>query len=262
MAAKLSQGTIKDIEVVHRKHLTTFDGYQRCARIVVWATTKRGQRVWVRTVEGGLDPLDIGIKVAMAQEFFKKLVGRKISFHKSENDDTLFAEEKSLPKKFLVSYQEIKKSMWKWVEANCTEKLAKLRKEKSSKATATRKANAEAKESWRKQRAADLGLPKDASWDLIEETEEKERRKREAKWRAEEELRQKKWLEERRKNALRLVFRKGYNPKYGTEQWEARHDGRLFVLRREDQYEPSEGEIPVEERFDLVLGRIVLVQRI
>lgn len=262
MAAKLSHGTIKDIEVVHRKHLTTIDGYQRCARIVVWATTDKGERVWVRTVEGGLDPLDIGIKVSMAQGFFKGLAGRKISFHKGEDDDTLFAEEKSLPKKFLVSYQEIKKAMWKWVEANRAEELEKLRKEKSAKVAATRKANVEEKENRRKQRAADLGLPKDASWELIEEADEKERRKREAKWRAEEELRNKKWLEERRKNAPHLAFRKGYNSKYGTEQWEARHNGRLFVLRREDQYEPSEGEIPIEERFDLVPGRITLVQRL
>ncbi len=260
MAAKLSQGTIKEIEVVHRKHFTTFDGYQRCARIVVWVTTKKGQRVWVRTVEGGLDPLNIEIKVAMAQEFFKKLVGRKIRFHKGEEkNDTLFAEKESLPKKFLVSYQEIKKVMWKWVEANCAEELKKLREEKSAKAVATRKANAEEKESWRKQRAADLGLPKVASWKLIKETE----RKQEAKWRAEEELRQKKWLEERRENALHLAFTLGYNPKYGTEQWEARYNGRLFVLRREDRYEPSEGEIPIEERLNLVpSGRIVLVQRI
>lgn len=69
-------------------------------------------------------------------------------------------------------------------------------------------------------------------------------------------------LEERRRNALRLAFTIGHNPKYGDEQWEARQNGRLFVLRREDVYEPSEGEIPVEERFDLVPGRIVLVQRI
>lgn len=262
MAAKLSQGTIENIEVVHRKHLITFDGYQRCARIVVWATTKKGQRVWVRTVEGGLDPLDIGIKVVMAQEFFKKLVGRKISFHKGEVDDTLFAEEESLPKKFLVSYQEIKKVLWKWVEANCAENLEKLRKTKSAKAAATRKANAEEKERWRKQRATDLGLPQDASWQQIEETEEKQRRAQEEKWRAEVETRRKEELEERRRKALKLAFKKGYNPKHGTEQWEARHNGRLFVLRREDRYEPSEGEIPIEERFELVSGRIVLVQRI
>lgn len=69
-------------------------------------------------------------------------------------------------------------------------------------------------------------------------------------------------LEERRQNALKLCFVKGYNPKYGSEQWEARYGGRLYVLRREDDYELEEKHVPVEKIFDLVPSRIVLVQRI
>ncbi len=69
-------------------------------------------------------------------------------------------------------------------------------------------------------------------------------------------------LEEQRKNALKLAFVKGRNPKHGNEQWEARHNDHLYILRREDEYEPSEGKIPVEEIFDLVSDRITLVQRI
>lgn len=262
MTATLSNGTIKEVEVVHRKHLTTFDGYQRDARIVVWATTKKGHRVWVRTVEGGLDSLNIEIKVAMAQEFFQKLVGRKIGFHKGEYDDTLFAEEKSLPKKFLVSYQEIKKAMRKWVETNCAEELERLRGEKTAKAAATRKANAEAREVDRKRRVARLGLPEDASWVKVRQAEKDECERKQQRWRAEEEQRRKKELEERRKNALHLSFRKGRNPKHGNEQWEARHDGLLYILRREDVYDTSEGQIPVEKIFELVPGRIVLAERI
>lgn len=236
MAVRVSQGTIKEIEVTHKKHFGGFrdaDGYEsraRYARIVVWATTARGKRVWVRTVEGGLDPLNISIKIAMAQEFFKALVGKKIRFHKDEWGDTLFAEENSLPQEFLISYSEIKKKMWKWVEANRGEELNQLRKERSAKAAATRKENAAIK------------------------AEEEE-------WRAQMELRRQKELEERRKKALHLAFKKGRNPKYGSEQWEAWHEGRLYILRREDSYDPSEDKIPVEESFDLVPDRIVLVQR-
>lgn len=69
-------------------------------------------------------------------------------------------------------------------------------------------------------------------------------------------------LNELRKNALKLSFIKGNNPKYGTEQWEARYDGRLYILRREDDYELEEKNVPVEKMFDLVPDRIVLVQRI
>lgn len=69
-------------------------------------------------------------------------------------------------------------------------------------------------------------------------------------------------LEQRRRTALKLAFTKGRNPKHGNEQWEARYKGRLFVLRREDLYKSSEGEIPIEEMFDLMPGRVVLVQRI
>lgn len=73
---------------------------------------------------------------------------------------------------------------------------------------------------------------------------------------------EKKRLEERRKSALKLPFTKGRNPKYDCDQWEAQHEGRLYVLRREDSYDSAEGPIPIEKVFDLVQDRIVLVSRI
>ncbi len=45
-------------------------------------------------------------------------------------------------------------------------------------------------------------------------------------------------------------------------QWEARINGMIFVLKRENEYDPSEGVIPVEEVMELVPGRVYLVERI
>lgn len=106
-------------------------------------------------------------------------------------------------------------------------------------------------------------LPRRAQ-EIIKELEprkEKEKKKRLEK-EAEEEKRYKAELAEFRKNALKLSFIKGRNPKYGDDQWEARQNGRLYVLRRENGYDPKEGAIPVMEMFDLVPGRITLVARI
>ena len=66
----------------------------------------------------------------------------------------------------------------------------------------------------------------------------------------------------RREKALKLAFVKGRNPKHGNEQWEARLDGKLYILERKCTYQPSEAMVPVEEVFDLVPDRIVLVERI
>lgn len=69
-------------------------------------------------------------------------------------------------------------------------------------------------------------------------------------------------LQERRERALKLAFVKGRNPKYKSEQWEARHKNVLYVLRHEDIYEPSEGRVSVEKVMDLIPGRVALVKRI
>lgn len=69
-------------------------------------------------------------------------------------------------------------------------------------------------------------------------------------------------LEERRNKALKLAFVEGRNPKYGDKQWQARHNGRLYVLARECEYNSSEGSIPIEEVLELVPNRVVLVARI
>ncbi|MDP3947569.1 MAG: hypothetical protein Q8Q41_02665, partial [bacterium] len=213
------QGTIREIEVVHRKSITTDEGYRRYARIVVWATMNTGKRVWVRTVEGGLDPLFIGVKVVMAQEFFSKLAGRKIRFHEDDSGEggrIFFAEKESLPEKFLVSYQEIKKVMWKWVEERHGGELKRLQAEKLAKATATRAESAVA----RREDAARLGLRENATRQEVRLAEEEkwrrwERERDEQEWRLREEK-----LAKRRNSSLHLAFERGYNPKRGSEQWE------------------------------------------
>lgn len=69
-------------------------------------------------------------------------------------------------------------------------------------------------------------------------------------------------LAERRRKALKLTFVEGRNPKYGDKQWQARHNGRLYVLARECEYNSSEGSIPIEEVLELVPDRVILVARI
>ena len=59
-----------------------------------------------------------------------------------------------------------------------------------------------------------------------------------------------------------LAFRRGRNPKHGSKQWEASYKGLLYVLDRSQSYDASEGAIPVKKAFDLVPGRVVLVNRI
>lgn len=69
-------------------------------------------------------------------------------------------------------------------------------------------------------------------------------------------------LAERRKKALKLTFVEGRNPKWGDKQWQARHNGRFYVLARELKYDPSEGAIPVEDVLELVPDKVILVARI
>lgn len=249
---------IAAVEVIHRKGFTPlFDGRQRYARMVVWATTNSGKRVWTSTVEGDLDPMNVEIKVAMAQEFFSGLVGHSVSFHEDHYKNAFFVEEQSLPKKFRVSYPELKEAMREWVKVNCSEELARLRKEKAVKAATTRKKNAEEKESWRKRKAASMGLSEDASWKQIEQAEEQARNQREEL----EKLRRAEELKERRANATHLSFTRGRNPKTGNDQWQTQFRGYLCVLCREDSYVPADGEIPVEGILEFP-GRIMLVKRI
>ena len=80
--------------------------------------------------------------------------------------------------------------------------------------------------------------------------------------RKEEEARLEEALRIRREKALKLAFVKGRNPKHDDEQWEAQHEGRKYILRREDIYQPSEAMVPVERVFDLAPDRVVLVRRI
>ncbi len=270
MSAKFSQGTIREIETVHRKNLSTFDGYKRYARIVVWAITCKGKRVWVRTVEGGLDPVDVGVKIAMTQEFFAGLVGHRIRF--CNDGGTFFVEENSLPKKFLVSYQEIKEAMQKWVEVNCAEKLEQLRIKKSAKMASTRKANAEAKEVERKRRATRFGLPDDATLEVIRQAEkewwEQERLRTEEVLRQAKEKRLVEWRKKMEaliaggdSKYLKATFTLGQHRQTGEGQFEFQKDGKLYVLRRQDSHIKPEGEQYVSIDRELVPGRIYLVRK-
>lgn len=75
-------------------------------------------------------------------------------------------------------------------------------------------------------------------------------------------LEQQRRAEDGSRISLLLPFQKGCNPKWGNDQWEARQDGQLFVLRREDRYDSSEGSVIVVKLSDLVPGKIILVGRV
>lgn len=201
---------ISRIEVEHKKGFTPEDKRARLARTVVWAVTETDKRVWLHTVEGGLDVQFVEIKVAMVAEYFKDLAGQTIRFEEARG---FLALRGMLPDRFRAPYAKIRSEMSDWVEANCRELLERLRAEKSAKAARTKT------------------------------------KKEEADTR-------------RFANALKLAFVRGRNPKRGNERWEAKRDGRLYILDDEQPYSPSEKEVPVERMKDIVPDRIILVQRI
>lgn len=254
------ESTIKSIEISHKCPFS--DDYvmniMKMLRMVVWAMMERGERVWIRTVEGDLEHTYNEVKIAFFQEFFNGLVGQTIEFEPGKHGG-FFVNSYSVPLKFSKpSYPRIKHEMEKWVEENCAELIKRLNKEKAAKAAATRIMNREYAEEMEEDRRRDIqeyGLRDNATDEEIynarhkkylEECVEKERRK----------------LEEKRRNALKLTFRKGINRKYGTEQWETKKNGVIYVLDRRDSYESAQGEVPVEKVRELVLGRIVLVKQI
>lgn len=144
MTDGLQQDVIKEIEVVHRGHFSSFgENRSRDARMVVWAVTSKNQKVWLLNVEGNLDSLDIQIKTILFKQFFSRLINHEIEFE--SKGDFLFAKNESLPKEFLLPYEQIKQLMWDWVKENHQQDLIKINQEKASKASATRKANADIK---------------------------------------------------------------------------------------------------------------------
>ncbi|MEI8361426.1 MAG: hypothetical protein WCG01_04820 [bacterium] len=137
MATDIFQATIKAIQINHSKHFSGFDkSCNRLARIAVWAITDDERRVWLFTIEGGLDSTDIEIKTAMFQEFFKNLINHQISFE--EKDGTFFAKRESLPSGTVFNYKAIKLQMSDWIKLNFGEYLLKKNQEKASRAKITR----------------------------------------------------------------------------------------------------------------------------
>jgi hypothetical protein len=253
------KGTIKKIEVVHRENFSPMKGNGRYARIVVWADMEDNKRVWVTTVEGGLDSLKIEAKLEMLDKFFGGLVGREISFVKRR---AYFA--RCVPKEFRISYREIKEIMKKCDGPSGTKKLSKVHKERMEKAALEEKESLETEREWRKywlgvnranrkEAALKLGLPANATSKMIQAE-----RDRLEILRKQDELRE---LNEKRKNAMHLWFVKRINPKHGHEQWQAEFEGCLHVLRREDTYDSTENLVPIEEVCEIG-HNIVLVKRI
>lgn len=70
------------------------------------------------------------------------------------------------------------------------------------------------------------------------------------------------FLAKRIASAPKIAFAMGYNNKRQCSQWRCRLNGKLHVLREEDDYEAEEGAVPVEIVRDLVPNKVVLVRRI
>lgn len=85
---------------------------------------------------------------------------------------------------------------------------------------------------------------REAAWEAIQRSEQAERNRQ----------------QEERRLAPKISFRKGYNRKHQRDQWEAHSKGRLLVLRQEDFYQPTMGEVPIREIMELVPGRVILVE--
>lgn len=290
------KGIIQSVAITHKCPFSD-DRVVKMSRMVVWATMETGECVWVRTVEGGLDHTYNEVKIAFFQEFFNGLVGQTIEFESGKYGG-FFVKSHSVPFKFSnLSYPEIKYEMEEWVEENCAELVLCLNKRKAAKAAATKRKAieyAEQQEKWRRRDIKEYGLREDASEEEIntardkkyeEERRVKERKELEEKaifygldssapsdeiWagifkkmqknmdRQVQEARR----EEKRRNAMKLAFRKGTNRANGAEQWEAKKDGIIYILERRQSYDSASGEVSVEKVRDLVPGRLILVKQI
>lgn len=120
MPKKTFREVVQSIQVVHRKC-----NFFRNAKIVIWAKTEKGKKVWVRSLYG-LDEVLIETKVKIAQELFEKLVGSDINFVK--DNDCYFVVKGSLPKQFMIYYKDLKE------KKQCTVKkeAARYRQEKKA----------------------------------------------------------------------------------------------------------------------------------
>lgn len=111
----MPNGIVQSIEVTHKENNhAIMRSCIRYARIVVWATMVDGKRVRVRTVEGGLDSVNVELKLEMLKKFFNRLVGHVIKFREGgfESNYNFTADKRSIPQKFLTTYKEIKKKVW------------------------------------------------------------------------------------------------------------------------------------------------------
>lgn len=87
--------------------------------------------------------------------------------------------------------------------------------------------------------------------------------KKDERWFAALERREAKERKEKIASAPKYAFVVGWNNKHQHEQWKHRsEDGVLHVLCQEDEYDASEGAVPVEVMRELVPEKIFLVRRI
>lgn len=224
----MTTGLVVRVEPTHKVPSANYEGKKYPKRWVVWVVVNVCDRVWVRTVEDDSDRLPLRLRSLLVKTFFEQLVGQKIEFgryYAEAFQGCYSVSEDKLPENLVLDKFT---RIHVWCEKNRPEWLENdlelLRNKKKRAVAATKKRN-----------AADL-----AEW-----------KKRDADA-----------LAERRRKALKLTFVEGRNPKWGEKQWQARHNGRLFVLARECEYNPSEGEIPIEEARELVPGKVVLTRRI
>lgn len=230
MNSDSDSGVVYKVQPVHKTFLVF--PKELPERWVVWAGVKKDdlypERVWIRTVVDDSDVLPLRLRSLLVKTFFEAMIGRQIEFSKKYDDvfePCNSANEETIPEPYRTdSFSGI----YRWFQENrpeCLENdLKVLRDKRNREIQATKKENALGRLEERRRRALEL--------------------------------------EKRRNSALKLVFVRGQNPKNGNEQWQARDRGHLYVLRREDQYDPVEQGVPVEKVMDLVPNRISLVARI
>src|SRR5689334_15845870 len=113
------KGVVEKIEVVHHPTVNYYDEKNRpCiryARLIVWARLESGERVWIDTSEGDLDSMKVELKVAMFEHFFQSLIGTTITVKEGSGEKALFADRRSIPKKFRISYLEIQEQLKDWL---------------------------------------------------------------------------------------------------------------------------------------------------
>lgn len=220
--------TVVSIQSTHKLPLEfhSSDEVDLPRRWVVWATTNEDERVWIRTVNDDSDCLPLRLRSLLVKTFFEGLIGQEVEFDKYYGAGFESCYSVDGHEAVLPEHLLLDKFslIYAWCEKNQPE--------------------------WLENHLEQLRKKRNQAIVATKKKNAKEK---------EEVLKN---LKKRREKALKLIFVEGRNPKWGDKQWQARLNGRLYVLARESQYDPAEGAIPVEEAMELVPGRVVLVERI